>query len=1176
MSVSADRSGTIDEGNGDAGISVKGGLADGRFVLIGAGVVGVCALLSAGSGGPSSAAVLMLAAVIAALGVWGGKVLGAARSISVVLAVSAVVGALALLDLVAVLTDFDDLATYGGLSGLIARVGCAAGSALMLTGAVRLWSQDRAEGDRVAVEGSERLAAIGGLLVVVAWVGMVTSGWFMTVDQAFGIAAATTAVIAVLLGAHASMPLSVTWRHVLMVSLAVVTGGMALRSLISTVGDWGFLIEFGGLRVFGPYLIYLGGATLLGVAGVMEAKALSRLKGDLKLDHIATLTLVVLVTLAMSVTAIGDSGRRPPASDATATTLGTPVTGGSAVGDTAALGPEVPPIDGCDLLTDEAVELALGIDQTGQRGLIRFSGGEGCTWTPTVDGSPADDLYVAVSPGDPDDLQEGAERNGVEGVSVADLGSLAAWFGSGEGGVLSVIADTDIGYALVEVEVVRPDVEDPVRREAAEMMAAGAIAHLRGESPQIVEATLCELVTDAEAEQLLAPHRVGRAAARDEVIVIGPSVPVDLTQPGDTSCKKIILTEIYVGVASGDPADFEPGAQFEGVVAEPVDGVGDGAVWFGGVPTQDSFSAPHEAGILSVRQGEAHFRILLSLPDMSIEDQQEAAKRLASNALIRILAGDATVITIDHDTPDAPGAVDLVGNLFVREEAGEWTRGEGLVQTLQMILGEVDPEEVLPQGALLRDEATGIVNMARLHLEKASDPEVAAELRRLLGMLFFDDTQLEEMAGLGSPTASLDGFWMAEATAATSEDCTAFFSGWEIPIGIAQCLEKRTSFTLEEFFPGEYKVFGPAPPLPTAGWQDRHYDLAIEAMEEVVFHYKALGELPPVNIVFSVSQTVDVGAVAAPHLASAPESQNRPCGVTLFRNLQSDTDLDFKQFVAHELAHCLHGDTFPAQYTPPDLADWWDEGLADYLSNTVSEDYANNNLEWGMLPKFESAELGTGVLDRSYDNFIFFQELSRAYGNEGIFDIISSLPAGGGRDAQEAALGGYSGMPDNYHEFAEKVTDIKVVDTGGEIIPNVPDSDAITLDGPTLILADPLPFGVDRLALAVPSGKFACMEHDQSGPVRTSWRPGRPGVPSGAWSEDMPDVLTGEAVVVATATGPDGEMSIYVEDVSDEPDCEEESEGPESDCLEICDPSDYYRFWDSLPEWAKRLLPPPQ
>lgn len=1148
-------------------------MTDRQLVLAGAAVVGAGSLLAIGAGGPGAAPIQLLAAVATALAVVSGqKILGASGSASIVLAFSAVMTTLAVLDLLGILTDLDDRATYGGWTGLIARAAIVVGVGLIVFGALREWSQHQVSDERVEVTGTERLAGIGGLVVVVAWVGMVTSVWFMSAGQAFGVAAASGALVSVSLHQRSSLPLPQTWRRVLMVSLAMVTVGMALASLIYTIGDWGFLVEFGGIRVFGPYVMYLGGAALLGVAGFVEARALIASGDGFKLDHVATMTLVGIVTLVAAVSAIGDSGGPATPTGTTPTTVaGTASSDGTADANTVAVGPEVPPIDGCLLLSDEEVEQALGIVEPS--GFILFGGGEACTWQP-FDAAPEEDIYVAVSPANPDVFGEQPGQAG--GVSVSDVGELATWFGGEGRGELNVIAGTDIGYALLSIEVARPDVDDATRLDAAKTLAASAIAQLRGEAPEVVEASLCELVSDAEAEELLAPHRAGRAAARDELHIIGPSAPVDLAEAGDTSCKKLILTEIYVEVASGYPEDFEAGADFEGVAGEPVDGVGEEAVWYGAVPRQDAFSAPHEAGILAVRQEEAHLRILLSLPDMSTEDQLEAARRLASIALVRLSAGEARVITIDH-TPDAPRRFRLVDNLLAREEAGEWTEGEGLVQTLQMIVGEVDAEAVVTEGELFDEETTGIVNLARVHLAEAPDSPVAGELERLLGILIFSDTQLEEMAGAGAPTASLASMWSPEAAAATAEDCRAFFTGWEIPIGIGQCLEKRTSLVLEDSFPGEYKVFGPAPPLPTAGWQDRHYDLAIEAMEEIVFHYKNLGELPPVNIVFSVLQHPTAGAQAAPRLDSDPEDEDRPCGVTLFRSLQNKSDLTFKQFVAHELAHCLHGDTFSHHYTPK-VSDWWDEGLADYLSNTVNEEYAKNNLEWAVLPDFESAELSTGVADRLYDNFIFFQQLSHSYGNDGIFDIISSFPEDASREQQEAALANYRGMTGNYHEFVEKASDIDIEDTSGEIIPNLPGSDPYTLDGPMVILDHPLPFGATRLALRVPDGKVACIEHDQSGPVLTSWRPGLPGSPTGDWSEDMPGALTGDAVVVVTATGPNGEMSIQVEDVSDEPDCAEGEEEPDpldTECLDICDPSSYYWFWHSLPEAVQGLLPSP-
>ncbi|MGC2241146.1 MAG: hypothetical protein WA726_09930, partial [Acidimicrobiia bacterium] len=811
-------------------------------------------------------------------------------------------------------------------------------------------------------------------------------------------------------------------------------------------------------------------------------------------------------------------------------------------------GTGIPPIDGCTLLTETEVDEALGgVGVAGDHTTYVFdmlSGNETCLWKPRLNNELVEGLSAGVGPGDPSDFADNAELEGISGSPVTGVGDLAVWFATDTGGTISVAETTPLGYLFLRVGVQRANEDDATRLQAAKDLAAEAIRRaVYGPDPEPAKVNLCELVTDSEAEEVLGPYRDAHPATLDEVMSIGSETPVDLSKSGDAVCTKLILAEIYVRTEQGSPDDFSPGATMEGVAAQPVSAVGDDAVWFGGVFATRAFEGPHENGVLSIHQDDYYFRIELALPDVDPADELEIAIDLAARALVRINAlartgaGDATIITVDHHPPAAPDHVDLVDNLLAREDAGEWTRGEGLAQTLQMLLGEIDADQVIPQGDILNDEATGIVNLARLYLVEDPDSAVAEQVRRLLGMLIFSDTQLEEMAGVGAPTASLGWVGLAGVTAAAGQNCQAFFTGWAIPIGIGQCLEKRTSFLLEDFFPGEYKVFGPAPPLPTGGWQDRHYDLAIEAMEEIVFPYKELGQLPPVNIVFSVLRDAEAGAAAAPHLKATPESQNRPCGVVLFKNIQNDSDLDFKQFIAHEMAHCLHGDTFPNQYVPP-TQEWWDEGLADYLSNTINDAYAKNDLEHDSLPDYESTELSKGILDHKYGNFFLFQQLSWSYGNRGIFDIISSLPAGGDRAAQEAALGHYPSMPDRYHEFIEKVTDINVEDTSKGIIPNVPDSESLTLGGPTLILDDPLPFGVTRLALSVPAGQYACMKHDQKGDVLTSWRPGRPGAPEGSWSRDMPEVLTGEAVVVTTATGPGAEMSIYVEKVSEEPDCE--------------------------------------
>jgi hypothetical protein len=57
---------------------------------------------------------------------------------------------------------------------------------------------------------------------------------------------------------------------------------------------------------------------------------------------------------------------------------------------------------------------------------------------------------------------------------------------------------------------------------------------------------------------------------------------------------------------------------------------------------------------------------------------------------------------------------------------------------------------------------------------------------------------------------------------------------------------------------------------------------------------------------------------------------------------------------------------------------------------------------------------------------------------------------------------------------------------------------------------------------------------------------------------------------------PEGILTMRVRDVVDSADeCDEEESQPSDTgdlCLEICDPSSYYRFGEQLAEWLQRLL----
>lgn len=1137
-----------------------------RLLIVGSAIVlgGTLALSIVDT---ARAALVLVPAAFVATGavIWRRKGTTAAVSAAVMLVAALVTATLTFLDLVGVIAGLGDLETHGGVLGLVARIVAAGGGALMTAGALRLANAGGGV-EPGSLDRPEQLALVGGLAVIGGWLLMLTSIWAVSADQALGIGAATSIVALVWLHSHDALPILPVSRRFLFLCLALITATMAIVSLVRVVPDLGAQIDLGGIWALISYLAYIGGAVALTVSGVLQLAAIRASPDGVHFNHVAGTAVVGIAALLIGLGAIGSDRVAPPPSDPLVMPTTETDTDDEPTDTTLPIGPEVSPVEACSLLTTAEVEMALGLAADEIDGILSTSGGEACVWQPLIDGEPLGEVYVVLGPGDAADFEEGAIRDAFgAGDPQSDAGGAALWF-SGQGtGVLSVIEPADDAYALVEVEIASPDLDESTRLEEAKTLAGTAFARLAGEGPTPIEANLCDLVSDNDAETILAPLREGRAAAREELHVIGPSAPVDLTEPADTSCTKLILTEIYVEVAVGDPADFGAGAFLDGVPGAPVDGLGDEATWFAGVPVSGSFSAPHEAGVLAVRKGEARFRILLALPDIESAEQRALAEELASDALIRLVAGDAEIIVVDHPETDT-SANGLVGNLVAKEQRGEWSRGEGLVATLQLILGEADPEDVLVHPDTETRETTGIVRLAYLYLEDGGDGAIVAELNRLLQRIFSTDDQLEQMAGNGQPTAALGGLF---AAAELPEDCKAFFEGWQIPSGVGQCLQKRTLPGLDG-----YKVFGPAPPLPTAGWQNEHFDLALEALKETVPHYKTLGKVPEVNIVLSVVNDPKAAAVAAPHL---PGSTDRPCGVALFTSMQPDKATDFKQVVAHELAHCLHGDTFAEEYSGGDEVTWWDEGMAEYLSNTVPE-YAGNNLEHrDNLDKFNGTELATTVFDRSYDNFIFFQQLANSYLDQGLFNVIRSLPdRGGTRQEQEDAMAGFGGMRINYHTFVKNVSDVAVTDTGGGVIANAPDSDPYDLDRRLVIISDVQRFGAARLAVSVPAGKYACIAHDVGSDVELSWRSGRPGVPAGSWRSGLPDVMSGEAVIVASTTEPDGELTIEVKDVSDDDECEPEEDESETGglCFDFCGISAYYRYPEALSDWVADLLPP--
>ena len=504
-------------------------------------------------------------------------------------------------------------------------------------------------------------------------------------------------------------------------------------------------------------------------------------------------------------------------------------------------------------------------------------------------------------------------------------------------------------------------------------------------------------------------------------------------------------------------------------------------------------------------------------------------------------SGGGSIVAVDRAN------VSLVDNLLVKENAGEWTRGEGLAATLQLMAGESDASSVLRDADLLNDEGTGIVAMAKEYLENGPDEDAKAEITRLLNLILFSDEQLKAMAGVSTQTAQ-------SVSVDSVTDCQAFFQV-NITPGLGECLEILN--VLDDIYPGAFRIYKPKPDksLPDGGWKQHHYDLAEQAVKETVPVYKKLGKLETASIVFSVAdlggdnglaaaltnqktlKTANGGA-CAPNPDGPVEASCIPaCGIALFTKMQGKTDADFKQYVAHELAHCFQQHTFPQQNDalPFEVRAWREEGLADYMSNIV---YPFNNVEWGTdsarrksLDELAGEELTTTIFDRSYENFIFFQYLSNRLGVGGLMDFIKGLPA---IADQAAALATTPDIDNLYHDFAKALTDKEVIDTSLATIPykiSEKNNKPLQIAGPSFKEgATMAPFGVQRYQIFVDSGKEADLFFTPgTGVVRDSSRPNN----EIKWG-DLPPNVKGlgcepSNIVVVTTTHTEGVSSYTIE-----------------------------------------------
>jgi hypothetical protein len=693
--------------------------------------------------------------------------------------------------------------------------------------------------------------------------------------------------------------------------------------------------------------------------------------------------------------------------------------------------------------------------------------------------------------------------------------------------------------------------------------AATAVASALGDRPEVPRIDACKLLTDDEVEAglgLLDIEWVDR---------------IFITQGGGEAC-----TWTFVGtdnvqpagqvlqIGPGEPADFEQGAMLDGRAGSAVSLAKGAAVWF---PASNG-------GVLSVGErndlGYLFYRIGVTRPDIDDAARLAVATEMAVAALPRFPGMSGTgsepeVVTFDRKPPDTSN-LSYADNLLAREQAGDWSLGEGLVATLKFFTGEADAAGVLNDPDILDPSSADVIAMARQYVVDGPDANARDEVAALLDRLIFTHQELEEMGAGAQPTV-LPARLAGPRTGSPrrfADPCTDI--GKTIPC--VRPYEPALLTDLNKQWPNttyEMDVMVTA----VDAWGGPKLYAAAEALRDAANRFEALGSMPA---------TVDLLATPFDTNQSVVWSEAGQCSINLNRPLLQMADAQMKQWIAADLADCFITATFPTQAAGSSTSkSWWRRALALYLSNVVYNapqcDFGKGlqrcDLEWAFADTFASQELTTNLVQRTEANWLFFQHLEKTEDVGGILNLIRRLPAGDATAPQVLALIGYEPMAGLFHDFGKSVSDNAVRDTGGGSLQYAytPAKDDLMLTCSTEDDERPGPFETVRLQLSVSGGKSAKLAYTRSGDIQVSWRPGTAGANgvTGGWSDELPEYLSDDAVMVITTTEPGASFDLRVTDLS--PSCNP-TPRPSTSICSFCGFSNFFQFADAVSDYVQRVV----
>lgn len=211
--------------------------------------------------------IVLVAAVIAAAAAWLGS--GSARAMpiplsAIELGAGAVIGVLAIWNVIEILFDLDQDGR-GGVLGWVLAAGLAIAGTVVLVGAFRRNGGLRA----VLMTGDlwTRIAVIGLALVLVGWALNLSVGYWNMSAATLTLAVLTLAAVIIVISRQVEIPVPAAWAGVV----------LGVFAAILAVSQWSELARLGDTRVdlsiidILAFLIYLFGLGLIVLGGVLTA-----------------------------------------------------------------------------------------------------------------------------------------------------------------------------------------------------------------------------------------------------------------------------------------------------------------------------------------------------------------------------------------------------------------------------------------------------------------------------------------------------------------------------------------------------------------------------------------------------------------------------------------------------------------------------------------------------------------------------------------------------------------------------------------------------------------------------------------------------------------------------------------------------------------------------------------